>query len=100
MNNANVCKSCCGVIRNMTLTSGKYAIIVVILITEPFILIDESKITAGQIGAIETVIKAMYMHMNSANVCESACGALRNITTIGKIFIYFYLMNVFIFIII
>lgn len=100
MNNANVCKSCCGVIRNMTLTSGKFDVIVVILITELFILIDESKITAGQIGAIETVIKAMYMHMNSANVCESACGALRNITTIGKIFIYFYLMNVFIFIII
>lgn len=46
--------------------------------------LDENKITAGQIGAMETAVKAMYMHMNNANVCESACGALGNITTIGK----------------
>ena len=46
--------------------------------------IAENKAKAGIAGSIEAVVKAINTHIDSADVCEYGCGALRNMAVNGK----------------
>ena len=40
----------------------------------------ESKVQAGAEGGIETVVKAINIHIKNPSVCKYGCGALWNMT--------------------
>ena len=39
---------------------------------------------AGATGGIEAAVKAINNHIDNARVCQTGCGALRNMTTNSK----------------
>ena len=41
---------------------------------------DENQVRAGETGGIETVVKAINIHINNVDVCKKGCGALMNMT--------------------
>ena len=80
INNADVCKTGCGALINMTIngknnnqkkkTQMKWT--------------DENKAKASAAGGIEAVVKAINIHIYNAVVCLSGCGTLYNMTANGK----------------
>ena len=43
-------------------------------------MVGDSQSTAGVVGGIEAVFKALSAHVNDAEVCITGCGALKNMT--------------------
>ena len=46
----------------------------------------DNMVIAGREGAISVVLSVLNKHVSSAFVCDSACGALRNITASDGVF--------------
>ena len=41
---------------------------------------DDNSVSAGNVGGIEAVVKAINTNINNADVCKNGCGALWNMT--------------------
>lgn len=53
-------------------------------------LLDDDKIRAGRLGAIEAIINILHRHINNAEVCKEGCCALNYIIIDRKFIIYYY----------
>ena len=71
-----MCYVGCGALFNMTLFNGK------ILASQynKNEWIAENRVMAGEAGGIETVVKAINIHINNVDVCGYGCSALWNMT--------------------
>ena len=72
IDNANICKLCCGSLCVMVSECGKF-----LKICKWFnkVLTAEGKMKAATAGGIEVVIKAISRHINDAHLCCIMCRA-------------------------
>ena len=81
----SVCDSACGALRNIAANAGVFEQSLFLTLTT-----TDNKVIAAREGAISVMLSVLNKHISSESVCDSACGALNNITLNSGAFYYDY----------
>lgn len=81
--NAAMCDAVCNALWTITLIS--YIYYNQIKCCNIFLLVDDNKIIAREVGVIGVLLEVLKEHIKNDVICKYGCGALNNITENGKI---------------